>query len=824
MSATEVQKQDVLDAYGSLPLSFIPNNGHIDSRVQYYSHSGHGIHFAPDEVRFTFLENNSRNDMHTVRKTRNRAVRENSIRGMVLSLHFIHANPDVTLVGQQEGTGKVNYFIGHDPAKWVTNLPTYHEIAYRELWNGVDLLIGGENGELKYTFILQPGTDPETIRLEYLGADEVSLDAEGNLQIHTRYGVLTDNSPSSYQEINGHRVEVSSSFVLKQNENEGLYYGFKIGDEYDSHYPLIIDPGLVYSTYLGGSGDDSGISIAVDASGNAYVTGTTNSTDFPVTPGAFQTTFAGVEDAFVTKLNTTGTALIYSTYLGGSGDDEGFSLAIDASGNAYVTGFTNSSDFPVTAGAFQTTFAGLEDVFVTKLNATGTALVYSTYLGGVGDDEGFGVAVDISGNAYVTGVTNSTNFPVTAGAFSTVYNGGLFDSFVTKLNPAGTALVYSTYLGGSNIDEGLSIAVDAAGDAYVTGLTNSTNFPVTPGAFQSAFAGIIDVFVTKLNASGTALVYSTYLGGSGDDEGIFIVLDGHGNAYVTGLTDSTNFPATPGAFSTTFNGGADDAFVTKLNATGTALVYSTYLGGSGDDEGFGIAVDRIGNAYVAGFTDSANFPVTPDAFSPLYNGGTSDGFVSKLSPAGTALAYSTYLGGAGADSANGISVDIAENAYVVGRTDSLNFPTTPGAFQTALAGGNDAFVTKIQTPPSVLSFSTGVIQNQTPSDPIASTIHILISNDNTSSSSNAEIEVFYVSGSNKIPYVHELFSIAPVTVVTRSYFAAFKAFEIQYAITGATPTDVVSSIFPTDAQGNAVAAQRVLQTEATAISSITPVP
>jgi hypothetical protein len=333
----------------------------------------------------------------------------------------------------------------------------------------------------------------------------------------------------------------------------------------------------------------------------------------------------------VTKLNATGTALVYSTYIGGSGGEDGFGIAVDTSGNAYVTGRTFSTDYPVTPGAFQTTHGGggWTDVFVTKLNATGTALLYSTYIGGIYDDEGNGIAVDGSGNAYVTGRTSSTNYPVTPGAFQRT-NGGWWDVFVTKLNATGTALVYSTYLGGSGWDHGTAIAVDGSGNAYVTGFTGSTDYDVTPGAFQTTNGGWRDVFVTKLNGAGTALVYSTYIGGIYDDEGNGIAVDGSGNAYVTGFTGSTDYDVTPGAFQTT-KGGYEDVFVTKLNATGTALVYSTYIGGDAEDRGYAIAVDGSGNAYVTGYTSSTNYPVTPGAFQTTNGGGGwADVFVTKV--------------------------------------------------------------------------------------------------------------------------------------------------------------------------------------------------
>jgi len=507
-------------------------------------------------------------------------------------------------------------------------------------------------------------------------------------------GEVRFEKPRIYQELGGTWREISGGYVLK-NAN---CVGFDVA-AYDANKPLVIDPPLVYSTYLGGSGDDLGSAIAVDAAGNAYVTGYTLSSIFPTTAGAFQSAnpSAGNNHAFVTKLNPAGSAPVYSTYLGGDNNDFGQGVAVDAAGNAYVTGYTLSSNFPTTPLAFQSVnpSVGNYHAFVTKLNPAGSAPVYSTYLGGDNNDFGFGIAVGAGGNAYVTGYTMSSNFPTTLLAFQIVNAGGA-DVFVTKLNPAGSAPVYSTYLGGSSDDIGYGIAVGAAGNAYVTGFTLSSIFPTTAGAFQSTnpSMGNSHAFVTKLNPAGSApLVYSTYLGGDDSDDGYGIAVDAAGDAYVTGNTHSTTFPTTPGAFRRA-NAGSDDAFVTKLNPAGSGPLYSTYLGGISDDVGQGIAVDAAGNAHVTGYTGSTNFPTTPGAFQGT-NAGSNDAFVTTLNPAGSAPLVSTYLGGSSDDFGFGIAVDAAGNAYVTGQTNSSIFPTTPGAFQTANAGSYDAFVTKI---------------------------------------------------------------------------------------------------------------------------------
>jgi hypothetical protein len=511
------------------------------------------------------------------------------------------------------------------------------------------------------------------------------------------------------------------SFVLASN-NE---VAFRVAG-YDPKRALVIDPVLTYSTYLGGSSFDNGYGIAADSSGNAYVTGQTSSSDFP-TANPLQACAGrfGCFDAFVTKLNAAGSALVYSTYLGGSNPNQGNGIAVDSSGNAYVTGVTYSYDFP-TVNPFQAgNYSGLNGTaFVAKLNATGSALVYSTYLGGSrGGDYGQGIAADSAGNAYVTGFTLQSDFP-TVNPLQACCAG---DAFVTKLNAAGSALVYSTYLGGSDDwDEGLGIAADSSGNAYVTGYTHSTDFP-TVNPIQAAnkatpTTGLSTAFVAKLNSTGSALVYSTYLGGSYYDSGRGIAADSSGNAYVTGETGSTDFPTVNPLQATNkaaLTAGNSTAFVAKLNSTGSALVYSTYLGGSYDDIGFGIAADSSGNAYVTGATSSTDFP-TANPLQGSYAGGICgspsmyypcpDAFVTKLDPSGSALVYSTYLGGSSADSGSGIAVDSSGNAYVTGSTESTDFPTVNPLQAYKATSVSTAFVAELSpTPAPALSFSANTV-------------------------------------------------------------------------------------------------------------------
>jgi len=691
-SGAQASETRLHEAYGKLPLSFEANRGQTDPQVKFLSRGPHHTLFLTSDeavMVFTKPELSAKNTPAEVKPSK----RERATQA-VLRIRFVGANPKTRVQGQEELPGKANYFIGNAPTKWRTKVPTYAKVRYDDLYPGVDLIYYGTQRQLEYDVVVRPGADPNRIIFGIQGADDLEVDAQGDLVLHTAAGQIRQHKPFVYQEVDGVRKEIPGGYVLRDTHQ----VGFRV-TAYDPSLPLIIDPLLVYSTYLGGANNDNASAVAVDAAGNAYVTGiTASATNFPTTAGAFQTTLGGGSDAFVTKLNPTGTALIYSTFLGGSDFDTGVGIAVDASGNAYVTGSTASTNFPTTAGAFQTTLAGpgggsLTDAFVTKLNPTGTALVYSTYLGGRDFDNGEEVAVDAAGNAYVTGRTSSTDFPTTVAAFQTTSAGG-GDAFVTKLNSTGSALVYSTFLGGAeSSDGGFGIAVDALGNAYVTGLTNSTDFPTTAGAFQTTIGSTQSAFVTKLNPTGSALVYSTYLGGSGGAEGTGIAVDAAGNAYVTGDTNSTDFPTTAGAFQTTSSGGTD-AFVTKLNPAGSALVYSTFLGGSSFDQGSGIAVDASGDAYVTGRTFSTDFPTTEDGFQTTF-GGARDAFVTKLNPTGSALVYSSYLGGSSLDQGSGIAVDARANAYVTGVTLSTDFPTTGDAFQTTLGGSTDAFVAKL---------------------------------------------------------------------------------------------------------------------------------
>jgi len=738
--------------YGRLPLSFEVNRGQTDARVKFLARGpGYTLFLTGDEAVLALRKPEGRTTKFEIRNSkfeigkskleiRNSELEaatgiprplipnlEPSMRGSqprapnpesrpstFLRMKLLGANPAAKVSGAEELRGRSNYFIGNDPSNWRINVPTYAKVKYEGIYPGVDLVFYGNRQWLENDFVVAPGADPSAIALvvgtgiapptRARQAVPLRVDAKGGLVVQVEGGEVQFQKPLIYQEGSGGRREVPGGYVLKGTRE----VAFKVA-AYDHTKRLVIDPVLAYSTYLGGD-FDAGDAIAVDSSGNAYVTGLTQSTNFPITGGAFQKSLkaaAGNNNGFITKLDSTGSELVYSTYLGGNGSDFPNDIVVSPSGAAYVAGFTASSDFPTTPGAFQTTFgSGSYHAFVTELNPSGSALVYSTYLGGGSYAAAVGIAVDSSGNAYVTGQTESNSFPTTVGAFQTLL-AGTQNSFVSKLNPSGSALVYSTYLGGNAGDYAGGIVVDPSGNAYVTGETSSNNFPMTAGAFQTELAGTDNVFISKLNPSGSALVYSTYLGGSSYDGGVAIAVDSSGSAYVTGWTYSSNFPTTAGAFQTSLAGGMD-AFVTKLNPTGSALIYSTYLGGSSSSnilgsvtESLGIGVDASADAYVAGFTTTSNFPTTPGAFQTTFGGPTSgsyayDAFFTELNPSGASLLYSTYLGGNGLDLGQADAVDSLGNVYVTGQTESSNFPTTPGAFQTSLAGLDNAFVAKFE--------------------------------------------------------------------------------------------------------------------------------
>ncbi|HEX8116989.1 MAG TPA: SBBP repeat-containing protein, partial [Pyrinomonadaceae bacterium] len=662
--------------YGKLPLRFEVNQGQTDGQVKFLARgSGYSLYLTAAETVLRLRRDNP----------------DEAQSAATVRMKVTGAKPNPRVNGVDELPGRSNYFIGNDPRKWRTGVPSYAKVEYEQVYPGVDVVYyGTRQGELEYDFRLGAGADPKAIRMAFEGVDELEADGEGGLRLHVAGRQLQLRRPVLYQEKDGARQEVAGGYVLAGPRE----VGFTVA-AYDAARPLVIDPVLAYSTFLGGTGYDVGLSIAVNPHGNAFITGKTASLDFPTQPNLSKIGPGGGFDAFVTEMNMSGSALVYSTYLGGSADENDWGglgnfggIAIDPAGNAYVTGLTTSDDFPTTPGVLQPTAGNngfIADAYVTKLDAAGS-LVYSTYFGGKGFDGAHAIAVDPFGQAYITGQEESGGLP--ANGFQKMHSAGCAagykDGFVAKLNADGSKLLYSTYFGGNSCNIGFGIAVDAAENAYVTGETQSTNFPFTPGAFDQTCGTdgacnpvnnqpISDIFVTKIATKLVGLAslqYATYLGGSGEER--FIYNGGPGGIaidpaakfiYVTGTTASVNpadFPVTNGSLPN----GPGDAFVAKLDpaqpAPANQLVYSTYLGGSSTDIGTGIAVDINGNAYVTG-AGSGDFPVTPGMSACADQGA----FVVKMGAAGS-VKYAACLSGNKKDIPFSIAVDPSGCAYVTG--------------------------------------------------------------------------------------------------------------------------------------------------------------
>jgi hypothetical protein len=592
--------------------------------------------------------------------------------------------------GEEELETKVSYFIGNDPAKHRSGLPSYRYLSLGEVWPGVEVKLKASQKTVEKLFYLRPGAKLAKVRVELRGANRLRLSQEGELVIETGLGELKLSKPVAWQEKDGKKLPVQASYRLFGKNR----YGFAVQGA-DPSLPLVIDP-ILQATYLGGSDYDEAPALAIAPSGDVYVAGLTYSTNFPNTTGGAQASKGGGCDAFVARLNATLTSNPQSTYLGGSGDDWGFALAIAGSGDVYVAGRTSSSNFPNTAGGAQASFGGgLADAFVARLNAALTSNPQSTYLGGSDFDWAWALAIAGSGDVYVAGFTFSTNFPHTTGGAQASFGGGLADAFVAQLNAALTQNPQSTYLGGGFSDFAWALAIAGSGEVYVAGNTDSTNFPHTAGGAQASKGGGWDAFVARLNATLTQNLQSTYLGGSGKDAAYALAIAGNGEVYVAGNTASTNFPHTAGGAQASNGGGVYDAFVARLNAALTQNPQSTYLGGSGTDVAYALAIAGNGEVYVAGLTDSINFPHTAGG-AQASNSGGADAFVARLSASLTSNPQSTYLGGSGNDVAHPLAIAGNGEVYVAGNTSSTNFPHTAGGAQGSFGGGTfDAFVARL---------------------------------------------------------------------------------------------------------------------------------
>ncbi len=744
------------NAYAQLPMGFEENRGQAARDVKFVSHgTGYALSLAPQEVDIAVLRRRAITASPLHRPAALRALREarKAMKTTVIRMQLQGANPAPAIATNEPLPGRSNYFIGSNRDKWVTDVPSYGRVKYSGIYPGVDLEFYGNQRNLEYDFTVAPGADPKVISLKIDGAQNLAINSHGDLILHTADGDSKFQKPFVYQMAGAERREVAGNYALAS----GNRVTFAIA-KYDRSLPLVIDPLfhplLTYSTFLGGTGDESGQGIAVDGNGDAFIAGSTSSTDFPPTTNVAPVSGCG----FVTELNPAGTAQLYSNYLcGTSGMDEVFALALDSNGKVYVAGTTASTDFPTTANALiqsPLTTNPSGTAFLTKIDPTlsgKASLLYSSYIGGTNGDLANAVAADANGNAYIGGLTFSSpgtpgsgNFAVTSGAVQATPANNVGTGFLTRIDTtqSGTgSLIYSTYLGGNAVhianflqdfgDAVTGVAVDAANNAYLAGVTSSTNFPSVNGLPGTPIAANIQAaaFVTRIDTTKTVTAppaYSTYLEGSTLDSASAIALGPNNVAYVTGSTNSLDFPTTTGAFQTT-GAATGVVFITLVDTTmsGTpSVTYSTFFGGTNSDIGFGIAVDANGIAYVVGTTASADFPITPFALPATLPDPTGSPFVVKLSPKGKGTAdriYASYFGGTGdgnpndADQGNAIAIDSHGNAYITGVTFSADMPTTAGAFQTTLKGTSDAFVAKLPlllpvvVSPASLDFGTQLV-------------------------------------------------------------------------------------------------------------------
>ncbi|MGB8987771.1 MAG: SBBP repeat-containing protein [Candidatus Sulfotelmatobacter sp.] len=703
-------------AYAALPLAFEPNQGQTDAQVKYMARAnGYKLYLTSSEAIFTLHKQGGDSDVRRMMMDRRagpagiksmlrrRALQKS--KGMVAAVHMqmLGADPAVQLSAMAPQAGKVNYFVGDDPSKWHSNVPLFGQVSYRSVYPGIDLAFHGNGKQLEFDYLVRPGSNANAIGLRFQGADRINTNAAGDLILTTAAGPIEMHRPVAYQEKDGVRQSVNVRFLVSANK-----VTFALGS-YDRSRELVIDPTVTYSTYFGGDFADYGSAIAVDGSGDAFIAGATDSDTIPGdSNGTNNTSF----DVYVTEINPAGT-LQFTTIFGGSSDEFPGGIAIDASGDIYVSGTTDSNDFPVTSGAAQTVFLGGttngdNDAFAVKLAPHGAAITWGTYIAGGDSDSGLAIAIDTASppNVYVVGETFSTDLGGAVGGVHPLPNGGSLnlglgtgddDGYIVKVNPTGSAYLLVSYLGGSSGDLATGVALDAAGNIYVSGETISTDLPVTAGVVQNqcgtdgtcnASGGNVfdDAFVVGLQANLSAYKYVTYYGGSNVDDAFAITADASGDAFVTGTTASSDF-ATAGTPFQSSLAGTQNAFALELNPTGTAASYSSYLGGSGTDLGYGITLDSLGDIYITGQTSSSsNFPLQ-NATQGTF-GGSTDAFVTVLNPTQNVALFSTYLGGGGDEDQLGgaIALDSLQNIYVTGDTDSGNGSTAAFPTKSALDG------------------------------------------------------------------------------------------------------------------------------------------
>ncbi len=670
------------------PVYFIANQGQLAPEVRFYETSQrHASFFVSDGI------------YQAIAIPAGTGGEEQ--RQAVIRLRMLGARKNVRISAEEPLPTRVNFYRGR---KSHTDLPVYGQLRYSAVYPGIDVLFHGRQDLLEYDFVVAPGADPQHIRLAYEGVRYLRLNDQGELLIGIDGAEVRQQRPEIYQLIDGRRIAVAGEYRLFASEQPNSY-GFQIA-AFDPDYPLVIDPVIVSSTFLGGGDDDIANTVAVDNNGNVYIAGTTWSTNFPLLQTLKATNEANYTDAFVSKFDASGT-LIFSTYLGGSNHDQARAIAVDSAGNSYITGLTSSEDFPLSAQPYIAVGDPFfEDLFITQLNANGQIL-YSSYFGGSGDDFGNDIAVDESSGqvaVYITGETWSHNFPIKNPLYTVLNTGNNGDAFVARLDLAragAASLLWSTYIGGANRDAAEAVAVDPAGNVYIGGLTESPDFPTTANAFPSTFSmGYARAFIVRLNRAGNLLQYAGCLGGTADDRANGIAVDAGGIVYLAGTTRSGDFPLRQPLYTAADTGGNEDVFVASIDTNGngsTSLLYATYLGGSGPDQANAIAVDGSGNAYITGTTWSADFPVQGTApASLLAPNGDKDAFVARIDASGGLLTYSVRLGGSNEDQGLDIALDNQADVYIAGQTRSLNFPLSSPYQSTLQNGDRSGFLSRLR--------------------------------------------------------------------------------------------------------------------------------
>jgi len=686
-----------------------------------------------------------------------------NIKGHIIKMEFNNSNSNPTPTSSYKSKTYHNYFLGIDKSKWASNVSLYNEVQVNNIYEDISVKYYFDGNSIRYDYILEAGADISKLKMNYKGQNNIETNNEGELLITTSLCEIKHNKIFAYQELNNQKIEIECRFE-KTSDNQ---YTFKLG-KYDKTLALIIDP-LVWSTLIGGSVKSGGSfdfvrGMAVDEVGNVYIANKALNEDYPTTTGAYDETQNGKIDVAISKLSDDGSTLVYSTFIGGSSDDEVKGIVIDQSNNVYVTGMTggnndDENDFPTTSGAFDEAYNGNSDVFVSKLSSDGSKLFYSTYIGGQYSEYGHAITLDDSNNAYIAGITisdqNTNDYPTTAGAYDETFNGGYYDIIVSKLSSDGSEILYSTFIGGDGEDYAFGITIDKLNNIYIVGGTyieggGPTNYPTTSGAYDRFNHDWEDIIVSKLSNDGSTLLMSTIIGGESNERANGIALDDSNNVIITGYTNSKDYPATKGTYDDIMNElYIYDVFVSKLSNDGSALAWSTFIGGKYNDFANGIVLDKSNNIYIAGETvgnignETYTYPTTENAYDRTHNDNI-DVMVSKLSSDGSTLLYSTYIGGNGNDKCYGIALDKSEKVYITGLTSSkhIPFPTTSGAYNEVHSNSVfDVFVTKFD------KLATGILENNS----INSNINIIYKGNDIfanykSQAANDELKIYTLNG------------------------------------------------------------------------------